>query len=72
MSTTLAPLSCQRIDARVPTLAACRPDLEVREYVAHGCIELRKVDTAENVADVFTKSLPVHVHHKYMNTARNV
>eukprot|EP00965_Chrysotila_dentata_P065064 2156953-Pleurochrysis_carterae.AAC.1 len=31
-----------------------RRDLKVREYVAHGCIEIRKIDTSENVADVFT------------------
>eukprot|EP00965_Chrysotila_dentata_P064370 2132939-Pleurochrysis_carterae.AAC.1 len=34
-----------------------RRDLKAREYVAHGCIE--------DVADVFTKSLPPDVHHKH-------
>eukprot|EP00965_Chrysotila_dentata_P094820 3136011-Pleurochrysis_carterae.AAC.1 len=34
-----------------------RRDLKVREYVAHGDIEVRKIGTDDNVADVFTKSL---------------
>eukprot|EP00965_Chrysotila_dentata_P195561 6177056-Pleurochrysis_carterae.AAC.2 len=31
-----------------------RRDLIVREYVAHGCIEVRKIHTDDNVVDVFT------------------
>eukprot|EP00965_Chrysotila_dentata_P104659 3456600-Pleurochrysis_carterae.AAC.1 len=49
-----------------------RRDLKVREYVAYGCIDVRKIDTSENVGDVFTKSLPPDVHRKHVNTARNV
>eukprot|EP00965_Chrysotila_dentata_P163088 5386277-Pleurochrysis_carterae.AAC.1 len=44
--------SCQRsrhVDRRDP---------KVREYVAHSSIEVRKIETDDNVADVFTKSLP--------------
>eukprot|EP00965_Chrysotila_dentata_P222813 6193200-Pleurochrysis_carterae.AAC.1 len=49
-----------------------RGDLKVREYVAHGSIEVRKIGTNDNVADVFTKSLPASVHHKHVNTARGI
>eukprot|EP00965_Chrysotila_dentata_P119548 3952200-Pleurochrysis_carterae.AAC.1 len=28
-----------------------RRDLKVREYVVHGCIEVRKIHTDDNVAD---------------------
>eukprot|EP00965_Chrysotila_dentata_P024326 806005-Pleurochrysis_carterae.AAC.1 len=28
-----------------------RRDLKVREYVAHGCIEVHKIHTDDNVAD---------------------
>eukprot|EP00965_Chrysotila_dentata_P105772 3494333-Pleurochrysis_carterae.AAC.1 len=34
-----------------------RRDLKVRKYVAHGDIDVRKIGTDDNVADVFTKSL---------------
>eukprot|EP00965_Chrysotila_dentata_P186271 6150411-Pleurochrysis_carterae.AAC.1 len=50
-----------------------RRDLKVREYVAHGSIEVRKIGTEDNVvnvADVFTKSLPTNVHRKHVSTAR--
>eukprot|EP00965_Chrysotila_dentata_P068683 2269409-Pleurochrysis_carterae.AAC.1 len=48
-----------------------RRDLKVlREYVAHGSIEGRKIGTDDNVADVFKKSLPSNVHHKHEKTAR--
>eukprot|EP00965_Chrysotila_dentata_P006301 205624-Pleurochrysis_carterae.AAC.1 len=46
-----------------------RRDLKVREYVAHGHIEVRKIHTDDNTADVFTKSLPSAVHHKHVNAA---
>eukprot|EP00965_Chrysotila_dentata_P045508 1511677-Pleurochrysis_carterae.AAC.1 len=58
--------SCQRsrrVDVR---------NLKVREYVTHGDIEVRKIETDENVADVFTKSLPANVHHKHVNTGRGI
>eukprot|EP00965_Chrysotila_dentata_P167018 5515020-Pleurochrysis_carterae.AAC.1 len=41
-------------------------------YVAHGSIEVRKIGTDDNVADVFTKSLPTAVHHKHVKTARGI
>eukprot|EP00965_Chrysotila_dentata_P149962 4952492-Pleurochrysis_carterae.AAC.1 len=31
-----------------------RRDLKVRKYVAHGSVEVRKIGTEDNVADVFT------------------
>eukprot|EP00965_Chrysotila_dentata_P260279 6213846-Pleurochrysis_carterae.AAC.2 len=46
-----------------------RRGLKVKEYVAHGSIEVRKIGTEDNVAGVFTKSLPPNVHHKHVNTA---
>eukprot|EP00965_Chrysotila_dentata_P166186 5486817-Pleurochrysis_carterae.AAC.2 len=49
-----------------------RRDLKVREYVAHGNIEVRKIGTDDNVADVFTKLLPTAVHHKHVKTARGI
>eukprot|EP00965_Chrysotila_dentata_P015380 508871-Pleurochrysis_carterae.AAC.1 len=49
-----------------------RRDLKVREYVAHGDTEVRKIGTNDNVADVFTKSLSSSVHHKYVNAARGI
>ena len=49
-----------------------RRDLKVREYVAHGNIEVRKIGTDDNVADVFTKSLPAAAHHKHVKTARGL
>eukprot|EP00965_Chrysotila_dentata_P105016 3469182-Pleurochrysis_carterae.AAC.1 len=50
-----------------------RRDLKVHdEYIAHGSIEVRKIETDDNVADVFTKSLPASVHHKHVNTARGL
>eukprot|EP00965_Chrysotila_dentata_P163306 5393941-Pleurochrysis_carterae.AAC.2 len=47
-------------------------DLKVRESVAHGCIEVRKIHTEENVAEVFTKALPAHVHSKHVSGARGI
>eukprot|EP00965_Chrysotila_dentata_P204389 6182304-Pleurochrysis_carterae.AAC.1 len=47
-----------------------RRDLKVREYVAHGSFEVRKIGREDKVADVFTKSLPPYVHHKHVSTAR--
>eukprot|EP00965_Chrysotila_dentata_P169690 5601133-Pleurochrysis_carterae.AAC.2 len=58
--------SCQR------SMHVDRRDLKVREYVAHGNIEVREIGTDDNVADVFTKSLPANVHHKHVNTARGI
>eukprot|EP00965_Chrysotila_dentata_P036917 1228551-Pleurochrysis_carterae.AAC.1 len=49
-----------------------RRNLKVRKYVAHGSIEVRKIGTDDNVADVFTKSLSASVHHKHVNTARGI
>eukprot|EP00965_Chrysotila_dentata_P059870 1985718-Pleurochrysis_carterae.AAC.1 len=49
-----------------------RRDLKVREYVAHGDIEVRKIGTDDNVADDFTKSLSSSVHHKHVNAARRI
>eukprot|EP00965_Chrysotila_dentata_P132851 4392930-Pleurochrysis_carterae.AAC.1 len=49
-----------------------RRDLKVREYVAHGNIKVRKIGTDDNVADVFTKSLPSAAHHKHVKTARGL
>eukprot|EP00965_Chrysotila_dentata_P143343 4736056-Pleurochrysis_carterae.AAC.1 len=49
-----------------------RRNLKVREYVAHGCIEVRKIHTDDNVADVFTKSLPAHAHVKHVSAARGI
>eukprot|EP00965_Chrysotila_dentata_P105573 3486647-Pleurochrysis_carterae.AAC.1 len=49
-----------------------RRDLKVREYVAHGDIEVRKIGTDDNVADVFTKSLSSSVPHKHVNAARGI
>eukprot|EP00965_Chrysotila_dentata_P026441 875491-Pleurochrysis_carterae.AAC.1 len=46
-----------------------RRDLKLREYVAHDVIEVRKIGTDDNVADVFTKSLSASVHHKHVNAA---
>eukprot|EP00965_Chrysotila_dentata_P149900 4950640-Pleurochrysis_carterae.AAC.1 len=46
-----------------------RRDWKVREYVAHGLIEVRKIHTDDNMADVFTKSLPPAVHYKHVNAA---
>eukprot|EP00965_Chrysotila_dentata_P172645 5697448-Pleurochrysis_carterae.AAC.1 len=56
--------SCQ------PSRHVDRRDLKVRKHVAHGSIEMRKISTEENVADVFTKSLLPNVHLKHVNTAR--
>eukprot|EP00965_Chrysotila_dentata_P031245 1039957-Pleurochrysis_carterae.AAC.3 len=56
--------SCQRsrdIDRR---------DLKVREYVSHGFIDVRKVDTADNVADVFIKTLSESTHRRHVRSAR--
>eukprot|EP00965_Chrysotila_dentata_P125945 4162772-Pleurochrysis_carterae.AAC.1 len=47
-----------------------RRDLKVREYMAQGDIEVRKIGTDDNVADEFTKSLSSSVHHKHVNAAR--
>eukprot|EP00965_Chrysotila_dentata_P036985 1231111-Pleurochrysis_carterae.AAC.1 len=58
--------SCQR-SRRVD-----RCDLKVREYVAHGCIKVRKIHKDDNKADVFTKSLPAQVHCKHVSAARKV
>eukprot|EP00965_Chrysotila_dentata_P133855 4427075-Pleurochrysis_carterae.AAC.4 len=58
--------SCQRLRH------VDRHDLMVREYVANGCIEVRKIHTDENVADVFAKALPAHVHNKHVSAARGV
>eukprot|EP00965_Chrysotila_dentata_P023026 762890-Pleurochrysis_carterae.AAC.1 len=58
--------SCQRsrhVDLR---------DLKVREYVEHGNIKLRKIETDDNVADVFIESLPANVHHKHVNKAPGI
>eukprot|EP00965_Chrysotila_dentata_P030410 1012339-Pleurochrysis_carterae.AAC.1 len=52
--------------------AVDRRDLKVREYVAHGSIEVRKIETDDNVADVFTKSLSANAHHKHVKTARGI
>eukprot|EP00965_Chrysotila_dentata_P161495 5333810-Pleurochrysis_carterae.AAC.1 len=49
-----------------------RRDLKVREYVAHGDIEVRKIGTDDNLADVFTKSISSSVHHKHVNSARGI
>eukprot|EP00965_Chrysotila_dentata_P121457 4015252-Pleurochrysis_carterae.AAC.1 len=49
-----------------------RRDLKVREYVAHRSIEIRKIGTDDNVADVFTKSLPTAVQHKHVKAARGI
>eukprot|EP00965_Chrysotila_dentata_P035015 1165121-Pleurochrysis_carterae.AAC.1 len=49
-----------------------RRDLKVRGYVAHGDIEVRKIGTDDNVADVFTKLLSSSVHHKHGNAARGI
>eukprot|EP00965_Chrysotila_dentata_P035304 1174093-Pleurochrysis_carterae.AAC.1 len=49
-----------------------RRDLKVREYLAHGSIKVRKIGTYDNVADVFTKSLPTAVHHKHVKAARGI
>eukprot|EP00965_Chrysotila_dentata_P102825 3394995-Pleurochrysis_carterae.AAC.1 len=49
-----------------------RRDLKVREYVAHGNIEVREIGTDDNVADVFTKSLRANMHHKHVKTARGI
>eukprot|EP00965_Chrysotila_dentata_P040485 1342982-Pleurochrysis_carterae.AAC.1 len=49
-----------------------RRDLKVRDYVAHGDIEVRKIGTEDNVADVFTKSLSSNVHQKHVNAARGI
>eukprot|EP00965_Chrysotila_dentata_P166251 5488544-Pleurochrysis_carterae.AAC.2 len=46
-----------------------RRDRKVREYVAHDCLEVHKIDASENVVEVLTNSLPVHVHHKHVDTA---
>eukprot|EP00965_Chrysotila_dentata_P195585 6177068-Pleurochrysis_carterae.AAC.1 len=47
-------------------------DLKVREYVAHGCIEVRKIHTNDHGADVFTKSLPAQVHRRHVSAARGL
>eukprot|EP00965_Chrysotila_dentata_P009475 308797-Pleurochrysis_carterae.AAC.1 len=52
--------SCQ------PSRHVDRRDLKLLEYVGHGDIEVRKIDTDDNVANVFTKSLPANVHHKHV------
>eukprot|EP00965_Chrysotila_dentata_P141885 4690140-Pleurochrysis_carterae.AAC.1 len=44
----------------------------MREYVAHGDIEVRKIGTDDNVANVFTKSLAASVHHKHVNSAHGI
>eukprot|EP00965_Chrysotila_dentata_P258546 6213257-Pleurochrysis_carterae.AAC.1 len=49
-----------------------RRDLKVQEYVAHWSIEVRKIGTDDDVADVFTKSLPTAVHHKHVKTALGI
>eukprot|EP00965_Chrysotila_dentata_P102522 3384572-Pleurochrysis_carterae.AAC.1 len=49
-----------------------RRDLKVREYVAHCNIEMRKIGTDDNVAEVFTKSLLANAHHKHVNSARSI
>eukprot|EP00965_Chrysotila_dentata_P249586 6208971-Pleurochrysis_carterae.AAC.1 len=51
-----------------------RRDLKVRVYVAHGEIEVRKIGTDDNGADVFTKLLPADVHHKHVksNSSRHL
>eukprot|EP00965_Chrysotila_dentata_P095893 3169249-Pleurochrysis_carterae.AAC.1 len=49
-----------------------RRDLKVRVYVAHEDIEVRKIGTDNNVADVFTKSFSSSVHHKHVNAARGI
>eukprot|EP00965_Chrysotila_dentata_P136212 4503743-Pleurochrysis_carterae.AAC.1 len=41
-----------------------------RRDVAHGDIEVSKIGTDDNVADVFTKSLSASVHHLQVNAAR--
>eukprot|EP00965_Chrysotila_dentata_P032699 1089733-Pleurochrysis_carterae.AAC.1 len=58
--------SCQR------WLHVDRRDLKVREYVTHGLIEVRKIHTDDNVADVFTKALPASVHNRHVSAARGV
>eukprot|EP00965_Chrysotila_dentata_P145870 4819059-Pleurochrysis_carterae.AAC.1 len=58
--------SCQRskhVDRRY---------LKVREYLAHGSIDVRKIHTDDNPADVFTKSLEAHAHRKHVSAARGV
>eukprot|EP00965_Chrysotila_dentata_P058714 1948101-Pleurochrysis_carterae.AAC.1 len=40
--------------------------------MAHASTEVYKIDTAENVAYVFTTSLPANVDHTQVNAARNV
>eukprot|EP00965_Chrysotila_dentata_P050948 1689655-Pleurochrysis_carterae.AAC.1 len=47
-----------------------RRDLKVRKCVVHGYIEVRKIHTNDNVADVSTKALPSTVHSKQVNAAR--
>eukprot|EP00965_Chrysotila_dentata_P056706 1880987-Pleurochrysis_carterae.AAC.1 len=49
-----------------------RRDLKVREYVAHGSIEVRKIHTDDNTADLVTTSLPAHVRRKHVSAARGV
>eukprot|EP00965_Chrysotila_dentata_P071631 2366742-Pleurochrysis_carterae.AAC.1 len=49
-----------------------RRDLNVYEYVAHGCIEVHKIHTDDNVADFFTKSRPTHAYTKHMSVARGI
>eukprot|EP00965_Chrysotila_dentata_P175046 5778376-Pleurochrysis_carterae.AAC.1 len=70
-TTTRAPLSCESKDRRSCQRSrhVDRRDLKVRENFAHGHIEVRKIHTDDNVAEVFTKSLPSMVHHKHVNAA---
>jgi hypothetical protein len=37
----------------------------VREHVANDVIEIRKIDTADNYADPFTKALTSNEHHGF-------
>ena len=37
----------------------------VREHVANGIIDIRKIDSKENYADLYTKALPRGEHHSF-------
>eukprot|EP00965_Chrysotila_dentata_P144970 4786973-Pleurochrysis_carterae.AAC.1 len=43
-----------------------RRDLKVREYVAQGVVLVKKINTDDNPADVFTKALARDVHDRHV------
>eukprot|EP00965_Chrysotila_dentata_P130293 4308356-Pleurochrysis_carterae.AAC.1 len=65
VNSSAVELAKERRSCRRSRHVDCR-DLKVREYVAHGVVLVKKINTDDNPADVFTRALPCETHHRHV------